>query len=94
MLGQMENMPKELKPKPEDLYWKPRNVFGDLNFTPVLSQADKMWTGARGHVQDIMMENHTNIENIEVCACGSDVIISSPRKKLVDNGIKVNDFHP
>jgi len=43
----------------EDLYWKPQNVFGYLNFTPVLSQVDKMWTSARGHVQDIMMGNHT-----------------------------------
>lgn len=102
MLEQTENMPKELKPKSvkvfwgmrklEDLYRKPRNVFGDLNFTPVLSQADKMWTSARGHVQDIMMENHTNIENIWVYACGSDVMISASWRKLVNKGIKVKDF--
>ena len=102
MLGQIANMPKELKPKSvkvfwgmrksEDLYWNPQDVFGDLNFTPVLSQADKTWTGARGHVQDVMMENHTNIENIQVYACGSDAMIRSSREKLVDNGININNL--
>ena len=102
MLEQTENMPKELKPKsvkvfwgmrkPEDLYWNPRDVSDDLNFTPVLSRADKTWPGARGHVQDVMMQNQTNIENVQVYACGSDAMIHSSRAKAVANGLKTKNF--
>ena len=102
MLEQIKSLPKELKPKsvkvfwgmrkPEDLYWNPENVFTDLNFTPVLSQADKTWAGARGHVQDVMMQNSANIENVQIYACGSDEMIRSARVKTVANGLKIKNF--
>ena len=102
MLEQIENMAEELKPKSvkvfwgmqksEDLYWDPQNVFGDLNFTPVLSQSDRTWTGARGHVQDVMIENYANSENMQVYACGSDAMIRASRAKIVANGLAEKDF--
>ena len=102
MLEQIKNMPQELKPKSvkvfwgmrnqEDLYFNPRDVFGDLNFTPVLSQENQTWTGAIGYVQDVMMQNQTNLGNTQIYACGSDTMIRSARAKTLGNGLNIKDF--
>ena len=76
----------------EDLYFNPRDVFGDLNFTPVLSQENQTWTGAIGYVQDVMMQNQTNLGNTQIYACGSDTMIRSARAKTLGNGLNIKDF--
>jgi len=102
MLERIEKMPKEFKPKSvkviwgmrklEELYWDPRDLFSDLDFTPVLSQADEAWAGARGHVQDIMIQNQTKVENAQIYACGSDAMIRSVKEKIVANGLNIKNF--
>jgi CDP-4-dehydro-6-deoxyglucose reductase, E3 len=102
MLEQIENMPKELKPNsvkvfwgmryPQDLYWNPHNKFDNLNFIPVLSQANKMWTGAHGYVQDVMIKNMKNIENVQVYACGSDAMIRTSKSQLLNIGFNEVNF--
>ena len=102
MLERIEKMPEELKPKSvkvfwgmrnrEELYWDPRGLLSDINFKPVLSRADEFWAGARGHVQDVMLQNQTNIENVQIYACGSDAMIRSSQVKAEANGLSEKNF--
>ena len=102
MLERIEEMPQALKPKSvkvfwgmrfrKELYWNPRDVFADLDYTPVLSQADEEWTGARGYVQDIMMQSQPDIKNIQIYACGSDAMIRSCRAQTIDYSLNINNF--
>ena len=102
MLERIDKIPEELKPKSvkvfwgmrsqEELYWDPQNLLGDLNFIPVLSRADEIWTGARGYVQDIMMKKHTKFENVQIYACGSEAMIRSSQAKAVANGLNIKSF--
>ena len=102
VLGQLKHMPKELKPKSvkvfwgmqrsEDLYWNPCDVSDDLEFIPVLSRSDHTWSGARGYVQDVMMQKQADFENVQVYACGSDAMIRSSRAKIVFKNLKIKDF--
>lgn len=76
----------------EDLYWQPPDMPG-LKFTPVLSRAGSDWTGQRGHVQDVMLRDHTYLANIVVYACGSDAMIHSARAQLHAAGLPDRQFH-
>ncbi|SUA23819.1 iron/sulfur-binding oxidoreductase [Neisseria gonorrhoeae] len=40
-------------------------------FTPVLSRPGEGWQGRKGHVQDIAAQDHPDLSEYEVFACGS-----------------------
>lgn len=76
----------------EDLYWPPPEVEG-LRFVPVLSRADGDWTGARGHVQDVMLRERALLADTLVYACGSDAMIHGAQAKLHAAGLPDRQFH-
>jgi CDP-4-dehydro-6-deoxyglucose reductase, E3 len=75
-----------------DLYWQPPDL-QRLRFVPVLSRADKSWTGARGHVQDVLLNDHPDLPNTLVYACGSDAMIHSAKSQLRAAGLPGRHFH-
>ncbi|PTT75046.1 NAD(P)H-flavin reductase [Pelomonas sp. HMWF004] len=79
----------------EDLYWQPSKLPGlaSMHFVPVLSRAEDSWTGARGHVQDVMLREHAYLANTLVYACGSDAMIHSAQAQLHAAGLPVRQFH-
>jgi CDP-4-dehydro-6-deoxyglucose reductase, E3 len=76
----------------EDLIWEPR--FKNLNciYIPVLSRQDNNWSGETGYVQNIVLNQGINLENSQVYACGSNDMIISARKTLINNNLNENNF--
>ena len=66
---------------------------GTQHFIPVLSRADEGWTGARGHVQDVLLALQPDLRNAAVYACGSDAMIHDARNALLRAGLPAGRFH-
>jgi CDP-4-dehydro-6-deoxyglucose reductase len=79
----------------EDLYWQPPEFPGQppMRYVPVLSRADDGWAGARGHVQDVMLGEHSYLAETLVYACGSDSMIHGAQAKLHAAGLPPRQFH-
>jgi CDP-4-dehydro-6-deoxyglucose reductase len=78
---------------PADLYLDIAAMPGEHSFIPVLSRAGDEWTGARGHVQDVLLGRHPDLGNTAVYACGSDAMIHSARAALLQAGLADTRFH-
>lgn len=83
---------------PADLYWNPLAVDLShaglaLRYVPVLSRADADWQGARGYVQDVLLQQRKDFSDAVVYACGSDAMIASAREALVAAGLDRRQFH-
>lgn len=59
------------------------NNMTNVRYTPVLSQADATWTGARGHIQQQVIDDYPNLEKHEVYACGSVAMINDARHLFI-----------
>lgn len=77
---------------PTDLYLDIAAIPGTHRFTPVLSRAAADWTGARGHVQDVLLGLQPELGNAAVYACGSDAMIHGARDALVAAGLPERRF--
>ena len=64
-----------------------------FNFVPVLSKPGSNWKGIKGYVQDALLSNEPNLDDAVVYACGSDALIKSAEKLLIENGLKSNNFY-
>lgn len=76
----------------DDLYWHAPDQPG-LRFVPVLSRADASWAGARGYVQDVLMNEKPDLAETLVYACGSDAMIHSAQERLRAAGLPDRHFH-
>ena len=77
---------------PPDLYWLPASVGDWVQYTPVLSRADAVWTGARGHVQDVALAHLPDLANTTVMACGSEAMTIQARAAFVAAGLAPAQF--
>jgi CDP-4-dehydro-6-deoxyglucose reductase, E3 len=75
-----------------DLYWQPGAGNNRLRYTAVLSRADDSWTGARGHVQDVLLGAPPAWDQAVVYACGSSAMIEGARTAVVAAGLPANRF--
>ena len=64
----------------------------NIDYIPVLSRASKDWNGDKGYVQEILIKYNIPLENTQVYACGSNVMIESAKKTLIENGLNKNHF--
>ncbi len=56
-----------------------------VHFTPVLSGAASAdWSGRRGYVQQAVMEDFADLGHAQVYACGSEAMVASARRELVN----------
>ena len=77
--------------RPEDLYWSP--PASDVTYIPVLSRAGAEWTGARGHVQQVLLDGaRRHWATTRVYACGSVAMIESARAALMQAGLSSAAF--
>ena len=67
----------------------------NFKFVPVLSKptAEDNWSGRVGHVQDCVLEDHFDIANAEVYACGSPAMVEEAHKRLVSAGLPDEAFY-
>lgn len=102
MLEGIEALPPAVRPRSVAVYWGGRTVDdlyfdvaslpGDHRYVPVLSRAGSDWTGARGHVQDVLLAEHPDLNGAVVYACGSDAMIHSARDSLLQAGLSDRRF--
>ena len=78
---------------PQDLYFDVAGIPGRFNFVPVLSRADKQWTGARGYVQQALLTVLPDLSQAAVYACGSDVMIRDAQTTLTAAGLAGHRFY-
>jgi NAD(P)H-flavin reductase/ferredoxin len=65
-----------------------------FSFTPVLTQPDAAWTGAKGRIQDAVFAQYQDLSQHEVYACGSPAMISAVRALLIQNlGLAESKFY-
>lgn len=103
MLESIATMPKDDAPKSVSVYWggrEPNDFYIDLSrvmgtgtFVPVLSRARSGWSGMQGYVQHAFLAHHQSVSNIDVYACGSEVMIHDAKKVLLQSGLPAAQFH-
>jgi CDP-4-dehydro-6-deoxyglucose reductase len=73
----------------KDLFWAPNEFISVLNlkYIPVLSNGSDNWIGERGYVQDVLIKQNIPLSNAQVYACGSNKMIESAKKTLIENGL-------
>lgn len=77
-----------------DIFWQPNelNEVSNLKYIPVLSRASEDWKGESGYVQDILIKQNIPLENAQVYACGSNTMIESAKKLLIEKGLNKMNF--
>ena len=76
----------------DDLYFDPSVDCKLLRYVPVLSRSAADWKGQKGYVQDVFLNEHPNLSNCVIYACGSDKMIRSSLEVLVKSGLSEKKF--
>jgi len=76
----------------EDLYCDPAGFMDRIRYVPVLSRASADWKGARGYVQDAFLAMNSDLEEMQVYACGSEDMIRSAKLALTNKGLAPEAF--
>ncbi|MFT7043257.1 MAG: CDP-4-dehydro-6-deoxyglucose reductase [Candidatus Azotimanducaceae bacterium] len=76
----------------DDLYFDPSANCKLLRYVPVLSRSALDWEGQKGYVQDVFLNEHPDLSNCTVYACGSDNMIRSSCEILVKSGLPEKKF--
>jgi len=103
MVESLVSSPLENQPRSVSIYWGGRKrddfyldfsaLTTGIHYQPVLSRETDDWQGARGYVQDTLAQNCSDFGNTSVYACGSDTMIHSARKMLIDRGLPERRFY-
>jgi CDP-4-dehydro-6-deoxyglucose reductase, E3 len=78
--------------KLDDLYFDPSADNKLLRYVPVLSRSALDWKGQKGYVQDVFLNEHPDISNCVIYACGSDKMIRSSFEILMKSGLPEKKF--
>jgi CDP-4-dehydro-6-deoxyglucose reductase len=103
MLESMNTWPQEQRPASVTVVWGARHrqdlylhsvaLPGCTAFVPVLSRHDPEWTGATGHVQDVLMSEPPNWAQTAVYACGSECMVRDARTQTMLAGLPAHRFY-
>jgi CDP-4-dehydro-6-deoxyglucose reductase len=79
----------------QDLIWNSDhlNNISHIEYIPVLSKPTQTWKGEVGYVQDVLFSKNINLYESQVYACGSDKMIRSALKVLIENGLDSKSFY-
>ena len=96
--GPQERLPRSISVYwggrvPQDIYWDPESAGLELRYVPALSRGDASWTGARGHVQQAVLQSGPALGEAVVYACGSPAMIDSARAQLIAEGLNSRNFY-
>lgn len=76
----------------DNLFWEPNLGKLNIKYIPVLSRQDNDWNGAKGYVQDIVLNKKIDLVNSQVYACGSNNMIKSAKELFIKNNLKESNF--
>lgn len=79
--------------KPEDLYFDVTQIPVSHTYIPVLSRPMEGWKGAKGYVQDVLLEKTSDLTNAAIYACGSESMIHSAKTRFVEAGLPAKRFY-
>ncbi len=102
----IEYLLTEKSQRPIYLYWGSQTIEGfysqspkqwqnehsNIQFVPVLSGENPNWTGRRGYVHQLVLEDFNHLSAFEVYACGSSVMIDATKQDFIANGLKPEHF--
>lgn len=77
----------------QDLYLNVADIPGDHTYIPVRSRPDVDWSGAIGYVQDVLLDLTPDLNNAAIYACGSEKMIRSSKKCIVEAGLPAKRFY-
>ncbi len=76
-----------------EFFWDPKDLVGiNLSYVKVCSRADESYNGARGYIQNVVLDNQIELRDAQVYACGSMDMINSSKETLFRNGLAEEDF--
>lgn len=77
-----------------DFFWNPNQSIKHPNviYVPVVSKGSENWTGEKGYVQEVVLKKEIDLKNAQVYACGSNNMIESAKKVLVEKGLNPKNF--
>jgi CDP-4-dehydro-6-deoxyglucose reductase len=64
----------------------------NVEFIKVISRPSTNWKGLKGYVQDVVLNSGYSLSEMQVYACGSNVMIKSAKNLLTKNGLQAADF--
>ncbi|AJE46889.1 2Fe-2S iron-sulfur cluster-binding protein [Celeribacter indicus] len=64
-----------------------------FSFVPVLSRADAGWTGRRGHVQEAVLADLSDLPDHAIYLCGSPAMIAEARTRFLEAGASANHIY-
>ncbi|WP_353614664.1 FAD-binding oxidoreductase [Mangrovibacter phragmitis] len=67
--------------------------YPNVHFIPVVSGNDTNWKGRKGFVHNAVVEDFKSLEDFDVYACGSPVMIEACRKDLITLGLPAKHFY-
>lgn len=79
--------------KSQDLYFNVADIPGPHTYIPVQSRPLDGWSGAKGYIQDVLLDTKADLTNAAVYACGSDAMIHSAKTRLVEAGLLAKRFY-
>ena len=87
--------------RPADLYmadWVTAQMqrMPQLRFVPVVSNAEAQdqWTGRTGFVHRAVLEDHPDLSDFQVYACGAPIVVESARREYVQQaGLPEQEFY-
>lgn len=103
IMESMANLSPDLRPKTvtvlwggrrsQDLYLNVADMPGSHIYIPVQSQPADNWSGAKGYVQEVLLDAKPDLVNAAIYACGSEAMIYSAKKLLVEAGLSKKSFY-
>lgn len=66
--------------------------FDNINYIPVLSEANSSWKGAKGFVHQQVATDFNNLSAYEVYTCGPPIMIESATNAFLELGLKKENF--
>ena len=78
----------------QDLFWEPFQLdISNLKYIRVLSRETSSFEGLKGYVQDAVLRSDIDLADAQVYACGSNKMIESAKKILLENSLEEKQFY-
>jgi CDP-4-dehydro-6-deoxyglucose reductase len=65
----------------------------EFRFVPVLSRAGAAWPGRRGHVQDAVTQDFTDLSAHSIYMCGSPLMIADAKRRFLALGASMDHLY-
>jgi CDP-4-dehydro-6-deoxyglucose reductase, E3 len=65
----------------------------EFRFVPVLSRAGDSWSGRRGHVQEAVVQDITDLSGHSIYMCGSPLMIADAKRRFLALGASMDHIY-